>query len=404
MTEVTSVNGKTGAVVLTAADVESVPESQAGQPNGVATLDSSGQLPEAQLPPSVETSSLKALGNLSGLTPVSFAAPGVFTATLTGATELEPTGLPASPPRQYLLKVATGGHTLAIKGITWIGPEPVFGAGTYAISLLVIEGGMYGLAGLEGPEGKAGNTILFGEGAPAEGLGVSGNFYMQTVGGVPAGIYGPKAGASWGAGVSIVGKEGPKGEGGERGPTGGGSIAGLIRVAPSVINGEVHRVNTSSEEYKAAKRARFVMVVVPVEGKLKVFVRNGTAVKGNTRVGVLDTGQKAVGEYALIEQSAEVAQGEASKWQEILGGAHVYTAGQVVMIGVMNSTAEGSYGADVGGTAASNEWPEGAIGGVSVILPKLVAERTYPTFEFASVAVANMSAVGVPPSIIAHVV
>jgi hypothetical protein len=57
MSEVTSVNGKTGAVVLTAADVEAVPTSAEGQPNGVATLDESGALPEGQLPSSVVTGS-----------------------------------------------------------------------------------------------------------------------------------------------------------------------------------------------------------------------------------------------------------------------------------------------------------------------------------------------------------
>jgi hypothetical protein len=57
MSEVTSVNGHTGAVVLTAADVEAVPTSAEGKPSGVATLDSSGVLHEAQLPAPVEISS-----------------------------------------------------------------------------------------------------------------------------------------------------------------------------------------------------------------------------------------------------------------------------------------------------------------------------------------------------------
>jgi hypothetical protein len=57
MSEVTSVNGQTGAVELTAADVEAVPESSVGVAGGVATLDGSGKLPEGQLPSSVERSS-----------------------------------------------------------------------------------------------------------------------------------------------------------------------------------------------------------------------------------------------------------------------------------------------------------------------------------------------------------
>jgi len=57
MSEVTSVNGHTGAVVLTAADVEAVPTSAEGKPSGVATLDGGGALHEGQLPTSVVSSS-----------------------------------------------------------------------------------------------------------------------------------------------------------------------------------------------------------------------------------------------------------------------------------------------------------------------------------------------------------
>lgn len=56
MTEVTSVNGQTGAVVLTPADVEAVPESSVGVAGGVATLGGTGKLPEGQLPSSVGSS------------------------------------------------------------------------------------------------------------------------------------------------------------------------------------------------------------------------------------------------------------------------------------------------------------------------------------------------------------
>jgi|SRR5579863_6067438 len=57
MSEVTSVNGKTGAVVLKAADVEAVATSAVGQPSGVASLNGSGQLPEGQLAGAVASSS-----------------------------------------------------------------------------------------------------------------------------------------------------------------------------------------------------------------------------------------------------------------------------------------------------------------------------------------------------------
>ncbi|HSZ14214.1 MAG TPA: hypothetical protein VK790_09280 [Solirubrobacteraceae bacterium] len=50
MTEVSSVNGMTGAVVLSASNVEAVPASEVGSPKGVASLDGGGQLSAAQLP------------------------------------------------------------------------------------------------------------------------------------------------------------------------------------------------------------------------------------------------------------------------------------------------------------------------------------------------------------------
>jgi hypothetical protein len=43
--------------MLTATDVEAVPQAEIGQPNGVATLNGSGELPEVQLPSSVANSS-----------------------------------------------------------------------------------------------------------------------------------------------------------------------------------------------------------------------------------------------------------------------------------------------------------------------------------------------------------
>ncbi|HEY2767369.1 MAG TPA: hypothetical protein VGI76_03885 [Solirubrobacteraceae bacterium] len=57
MTEVTSVNGKIGAVVLKATDVEAVPGSSVGEPNGVASLNASGKLPETELPSAVVSGS-----------------------------------------------------------------------------------------------------------------------------------------------------------------------------------------------------------------------------------------------------------------------------------------------------------------------------------------------------------
>lgn len=54
---VSSVNSKTGDVVLSAADVQAVPTSQRGTANGVATLDGTTRLPVAQMPTAVTKNS-----------------------------------------------------------------------------------------------------------------------------------------------------------------------------------------------------------------------------------------------------------------------------------------------------------------------------------------------------------
>jgi hypothetical protein len=64
MSVVESVNGKTGVVTLKAAEVEAVPESSVGAANGVASLNSSAQLPEGELPSSVLTSASAAKGRV----------------------------------------------------------------------------------------------------------------------------------------------------------------------------------------------------------------------------------------------------------------------------------------------------------------------------------------------------
>ncbi|MGO9759969.1 MAG: hypothetical protein ACLP1Q_01750 [Solirubrobacteraceae bacterium] len=392
MSEVTSVNGMTGTVILTATDVEAIPASEVEQPDGVATLDSSARLREGQLPTSVATASHAALGEVSGVVQLPFAKASTFTAKLTGATEFEPSELPSFKDNATLW-VEPNGHTFSIKAITWIGSEPSFKTtGRYAIALFVLEGAVFGIAGIEGPEGKAGNTVHSGEGAPAESVGVSGDYYINTL---AHAIYGPKLGSSWGSATSLVGPEGPKGAEGAKGATGPSSVESMLGVLYDVLNGSSLVVNAESSEFKTAKRARFRMMVVPKEGKItKMWIRNGTVAKGNTRVAIFDTGQKAVGEYSLLVQSTEVAQTGTNTWQLIELPEHTYTAGQVIMVAVMNSSTEGSYGtAKAPLVKTTAELPEGALGAsVAVAVPKLVAGHTFATFEFAAVAVANLEA------------
>jgi hypothetical protein len=92
--------------------------------------------------------------------------------------------------------------------------------------------GAAGSTGATGANGVDGNTILSGAGAPSSGLGVNGNFYIDTT---AHSIYGPKSAGAWPAGVSLVGPTGATGSTGAAGATGpAGSGATSISFATAV--------------------------------------------------------------------------------------------------------------------------------------------------------------------------
>lgn len=70
------------------------------------------------------------------------------------------------------------------------------------------DNGADGTNGVDGTNGTDGNTVLYGVGAPADVLGVNGNFYISTD---THYIYGPKASGTWPAGTSIIGPAGANG-------------------------------------------------------------------------------------------------------------------------------------------------------------------------------------------------
>lgn len=65
-----------------------------------------------------------------------------------------------------------------------------------------------GVAGSNGAAGTNGFSVLSGAGAPAAGLGVNGDFYIDTT---AKAIYGPKAAGAWGSATSLVGPTGAAG-------------------------------------------------------------------------------------------------------------------------------------------------------------------------------------------------
>lgn len=86
--------------------------------------------------------------------------------------------------------------------------------------------GPTGDTGADGSDGSDGRTIHNGTGTPDPGLGIDGDFYINTSGFT---IYGPKTSGTWGSPASL---QGPTGDTGATGPAGpstgaaGGSLAG----------------------------------------------------------------------------------------------------------------------------------------------------------------------------------
>lgn len=81
--------------------------------------------------------------------------------------------------------------------------------------------GPMGPAGANGTNGADGKTVLNGSGAPSAGLGVDGDFYIDTT---ASAIYGPKTSGAWGSATSLIGPQGPAGADGAAG-SGGADLA-----------------------------------------------------------------------------------------------------------------------------------------------------------------------------------
>lgn len=118
-----SVNGYTGTVTLAASDVSAVPTSQVGAANGVAGLNSSSKVPQAQLPDlsnlylPVPSSTPTAAGQIptsvaSGSNSTQWTAPLMYTAT-------SQSGRPVAPPTGSLVTQTDIDATFVYGGSQW---------------------------------------------------------------------------------------------------------------------------------------------------------------------------------------------------------------------------------------------------------------------------------------------
>jgi hypothetical protein len=94
-------------------------------------------------------------------------------------------------------------------------------SGTYPNQNIQIPRGNAGTNGTNGTDGK---TIRNGSGGPSSGLGVDGDFYIDTTADA---IYGPKTSGAWGLPTSLIGATGPQGPQGDPGPPGSTAFADL---------------------------------------------------------------------------------------------------------------------------------------------------------------------------------
>jgi hypothetical protein len=115
----------------------------------------------------------------------------------------------------FLISSPSSGNATQLQG------QPVSATAPATGSVLTYSGSAWlasqGVTGSTGPAGVDGATIYNGSGAPSDGIGKSGDFYVDTGSSV---LYGPKASGSWGAGASIAG--------GPTGPTGMTGAASTI--------------------------------------------------------------------------------------------------------------------------------------------------------------------------------
>lgn len=196
-----------------------------------------------------------------------------------------------------------------------------------------------------------------------------------------------------------AGTAGAAGAVGPTGPTGPSGISAPDRM-PSLVSAVPPQLFTLVQ----ANTATLVgcRVTVPKSGVLHDISTILSAVAGNVRVGIYDTGDAVVGTRTLLYDSGSVAVAVASVWQVIGDPALAVTAGQQLDFAVVTDIAQ------VGCTASNANsyqlpasfWP--AAGGVAPVLAwyKALAFGALPT----PLATAGLTAVGLGvPALIARV-
>ncbi len=143
-----------------------------------------------------------------------------------------------------------------------------------------------------------------------------------------------------------------------------------------------------------AFRGVFQRAIVPVSGKLKdLSVFNGGTVAGETRLAIFDTGDAVAGKYTLLKQSAATVMAGAAAWQSF--GAleePSLTAGQHIMLAIMNSTTTATF--DSTNTpiiGAATSLPAGYLPVAGGASPKLMGVRTFASLAYETITEAQLT-------------
>jgi len=355
---VSSVAGRGGNVVLTAADVSGVEATvNKDAANGYAGLDSNTLLKVSEMP--------RALGvvvdlgtNNTGTVTCDLSLGIAFKVVLTQNTTISFANWPAFglvEPEVYVVQDATGGHSISLPSVTWepTGSPPTFNTSPNAVNIIPIasfNGGLnaYGLTGLQGPVGPTGATGPTG----------------------PAGATSPEAYLGW--------------------------------VVP--ISTGSPRINTT-QAIGTAFRAFFQRVIIPKTGTLHdLAIFNGSTVAGNHNVAVYDTGDASAGHYTPLWSSGSVAATGTNSWQVVGDPALSVTAGQQLLLSFMNDSTTTTFGiGSAYSLSAAAQLPTNFIPTAGGALPKLIGTFTFGSLAYSTLTEANLSASPNPYMVIARI-
>lgn len=159
---------------------------------------------------------------------------------------------------------------------------------------------------------------------------------------------------------------------------------------------------TASGIIATSFKAVFLRAVVPITGKLKdISVYNGVTVNGETRVAIYDTGDAVAGKYTLLKQSAATAMAGVNSWQS-LGTLEELslTAGQHILMAVMNSGTTATYGVVNGALVGAQQLPASYLPAAGGASPKLIAAHTFGSLAFATITEAELESGAVQKAVL----